>query len=132
MYLGFTNLTLVGPTSVQWGFTGLQNLSRLRQDTTFWSSLWVTAGFIGGSIVGVVVLGYWLASLLMRARTWMRVVVGGVVVVSWMMPAVTAGYDLVRDDDPGRRARHADRAAQHELPRQLAARRRHDRPTSGR
>jgi multiple sugar transport system permease protein len=91
VYLGFTNLTLVGPTSVQWGFTGLQNLTRLRQDTTFWSSLWVTAGFIGGSIVGVVVLGYWLASLLMRARTWMRVVVGGVVVVSWMMPAVTAG-----------------------------------------
>ena len=91
VYLGFTNLTLVGPTSVQWGYTGLQNLSRLRQDTTFWSSLWVTAGFVGGSIVGVVVIGYVLASLLMRARTWMRVVVGGVVVVSWMMPAVTAG-----------------------------------------
>ncbi len=91
VYLGLTNLTLVGPTSVQWGYTGLQNLSRLRQDTTFWSSLWVTAGFIGGSIVGVVVIGYSLASLLMRARTWMRVVVGGVVVVSWMMPAVTAG-----------------------------------------
>jgi multiple sugar transport system permease protein len=91
VYLGFTNLTLVGPTSVQWGWTGLENLTRLRQDTTFWSSLWVTAGFVGGSIVGVVVLGYCLASLLMRAQTWMRVVVGGVVVVSWMMPAVTAG-----------------------------------------
>ena len=39
----------------------------------------------------MVVIGYVLASLLMRARTWMRVVVGGVVVVSWMMPAVTAG-----------------------------------------
>ncbi len=91
VYLGLTDLSLVGPTSVTWGFTGLQNLDRLRQDTTFWSSLWVTAGFIGGSIVGVVVFGYWLASLLMRARTWMRVVVGGIVVVSWMMPAVTAG-----------------------------------------
>lgn len=91
VYLGLTNLTLVGPTSVQWGFTGLQNLSRLRQDTTFWSSLWVTAGFIGGSIAGVVVIGYALASLLMRAHMWMRIVVGGLVVVSWMMPAVTAG-----------------------------------------
>ena len=66
VYLGLTNLTLVGPDSVNWGFTGLQNLSRLRQDTTFWTSLWVTGGFIGGSIVGVVALGYWLASLLMR------------------------------------------------------------------
>jgi multiple sugar transport system permease protein len=91
VYLGLTNLTLVGPDSVHWGFTGLQNLSRLRQDTTFWTSLWVTGGFIGGSIVGVVVLGYWLASLLMRATSSMRIVVGGVVVVSWMMPAVTAG-----------------------------------------
>jgi multiple sugar transport system permease protein len=90
-YLGLTNLTLVGPTSVHWGFTGLQNLSRLRQDTTFWSSLWTTAWFIAGSIVGVVVVGYSLASLLMRARAWMRIVVGGIVVVSWMMPAVTAG-----------------------------------------
>ncbi len=91
VYLGLTNLTLVGPDSVKWGFTGLQNLSRLRQDSTFWTSLWVTGGFIGGSIVGVLVAGYWLASLLMRARPWMRIVVGGVVVVSWMMPAVTAG-----------------------------------------
>lgn len=91
VYLGLTNLTLVGPDSVKWGFTGLQNLTRLRQDSTFWTSLWVTGGFIGGSIVGVLVAGYWLASLLMRARPWMRIVVGGVVVVSWMMPAVTAG-----------------------------------------
>src|ERR1035437_7978398 len=68
VYLGFTNLTLVGPTSVQWGFTGLQNLSRLRQDTTFWSSVWVTAGFVGGSILGAVGLGYWVASRFIAAR----------------------------------------------------------------
>jgi multiple sugar transport system permease protein len=91
VYLGLTNLTLVGPDSVKWGFTGMANLVRMRQDTEFWQSLWVTAGFIGGSIVGVVVAGYWLASLLMRARPWMRIIVGGIVVVSWMMPAVTAG-----------------------------------------
>ena len=91
IYLGLTNLTLVGPASVKWGYTGLANLNRMRQDTSFWQSLWVTAGFIGGSIVGVVVAGYWLASLLMRARSWMRIAVGGIVVVSWMMPAVTAG-----------------------------------------
>lgn len=91
VYLGLTNLTLVGPTAIKWGFTGTQNLSRLKQDTTFWSSLWVTGIFIAGSIVGVVVVGYTLASLLLRARSWMRVIVGGVVVIAWMMPAVTAG-----------------------------------------
>ncbi len=91
VYLGLTNLTLVGPTAIKWGYTGTQNLVRLKEDTTFWSSLWVTGIFIAGSIVGVVVVGYVLASLLMRARTWMRVIVGGIVVIAWMMPAVTAG-----------------------------------------
>ena len=91
VYLGLTNLTLLGPTSIHWGYSGMENLIRLKGDTEFWSSLWTTAFFIIGSIAGVVVLGYGLASLLMRATTWLRVVVGGVVVVAWMMPAVTAG-----------------------------------------
>jgi multiple sugar transport system permease protein len=91
VYLGLTNLTLLGPTSIHWGFSGMENLTRLRQDSEFWSSLWTTGYFIGGSIVGVVVLGYVLASLLQRATAWLRVVVGGIVVVAWMMPAVTAG-----------------------------------------
>jgi len=91
VYLGLTNLTLVGPTAIKWGFTGTQNLIRLKSDTEFWSSLWVTGIFIVGSIVGVIVVGYGLASLLMRSRPWMRVIVGGIVVVAWMMPAVTAG-----------------------------------------
>ena len=91
VYLGFTNLTLVGPTAVHWGFTGVQNLTRLRTDTTFIASLRLTAFFVVGSIIGVVVIGYGLATLLQRAQTWIRVIVGGVVVIAWMMPAITAG-----------------------------------------
>jgi multiple sugar transport system permease protein len=91
VYLGLTNLTLVGPTAIKWGFTGTQNLVRMKSDTEFWTSLWTTGFFIAGSIVGVVIIGYGLASLLMRARPWMRIIVGGIVVIAWMMPAVTAG-----------------------------------------
>lgn len=91
VYLGLTNLTLVGPTAIKWGFTGTQNLVRMKSDTEFWTSLWTTGFFVAGSIVGVVVIGYGLASLLMRARPWMRIIVGGIVVIAWMMPAVTAG-----------------------------------------
>jgi multiple sugar transport system permease protein len=91
VYLGLTNLTLVGPTAVHSSYTGWQNLIRLKSDTSFWSSLRVTGVFIVGSIIGVVILGYVLASLLMRAQPWMRMIVGGIVVVAWMMPAVTAG-----------------------------------------
>jgi multiple sugar transport system permease protein len=91
IYLGLTNLTLVGPTAIHWGYTGTQNLIRLKDDSEFWSSLWITGIFIGGSIIGVIVIGYGLASLLMRAQPWLRIIVGGIVVVAWMMPAVTAG-----------------------------------------
>jgi multiple sugar transport system permease protein len=91
VYLGLTNLTLVGPTAIKWGYTGTQNLVRLKSDSEFWSSLWITGIFIVGSIVGVVIVGYGLASLLMRSRPWMRIIVGGIVVIAWMMPAVTAG-----------------------------------------
>src|SRR5450755_2449554 len=68
VYLGLTNLTLVGPTAIHSAFTPLANLHRLKTDTTFWSSLWSTGIFILGSVIGVVVVGYVLASLLMRAR----------------------------------------------------------------
>ena len=91
VYLGFTNLTLVGPDSVHWGWSGMTNVTRLRGDQTFSASLSTTGWFVGGSILGVVVFGYALASLLMRAASWVRVIVGGVVVVAWMMPAITAG-----------------------------------------
>jgi multiple sugar transport system permease protein len=91
VYLGFTNLTLVGPTAVKWGFTGMANLDRLGSDTEFRSSLGLTAFFVVGSIVGVLIVGYGLATLLMRATPWVRVLVGGVVVIAWMMPAITAG-----------------------------------------
>lgn len=90
-YLGFTNLKLIGPQAVNWHFTGTQNLSRLVSDSVFSASLWQTGLFVGGSVVGAVVVGLGLAMLLMRAPSWLRVIVGGIVVIAWMMPAVTAG-----------------------------------------
>ena len=90
-YLGFTNLELVGPNAVNWHFTGTQNLQRLGSDPTFFLSLRLTLIFIVGSIVGVVVIGLALAVLLQNAVTWLRILVGGIVVVAWMMPAITAG-----------------------------------------
>lgn len=90
-YLGFTNLHLIGPEAVRWHFTGTENLSRMASDSVFGSSLVLTALFVGGSVIGTVVIGLGLAMLLMRAPSWLRVVVGGIVVIAWMMPAVTAG-----------------------------------------
>ena len=91
LYLGLTNQRLIGPNSVSWKFTGTQNVSRLGSDSLFWHSLWVTGLFVVGSVVGVVIVGLGLAMLLQRAPSWLRITIGGLVVVAWMLPAITAG-----------------------------------------
>ncbi|MEA2146677.1 MAG: multiple sugar transport system permease protein [Solirubrobacteraceae bacterium] len=90
-YLGFTNLQLVGPTALHYHFTGTTNLRRLGSDNVFPKSVELTALFVGGSVIGTVAIGLALAMLMRAANGVVRLVVGGVVIVSWMMPAVTAG-----------------------------------------
>ncbi len=90
-FLGFTNLRLVGPTSLNYHFTGTANLHQLGADSVFPESLKLTAIFVGGSVIGTVVVGLALALLMRGANGFLRIVVGGVAIVAWMMPAVTAG-----------------------------------------
>lgn len=90
-FLGFTNLRLVGPTALSYHFTGTANLHQLAGDSVFPRSVELTAIFVAGSIVGTVVVGLALALLMRNANGLIRVIVGGVVIVAWMMPAVTAG-----------------------------------------
>jgi multiple sugar transport system permease protein len=90
-FLGFTNLRLVGPTALSYHFTGLTNLHQLGRDTVFPKSVVLTAIFVGGSVIGTVLVGLALAMLMRSAYGLVRIIVGGVVVVAWMMPAVTAG-----------------------------------------
>lgn len=90
-YLGLTNLRLIGPTALHYRFTGTQNLHTLFSDNIFPKSVELTALFVAGSVVGTVIVGLALAMLLRSANGFLRIVVGGAVIVAWMMPAVTAG-----------------------------------------
>lgn len=90
-FLGFTNLRLVGPTALTYHFTGLANLRQLGSDSVFPQSVELTAIFVAGSVVGTVIVGLGLALLMRNANGPIRIVVGGVAVIAWMMPAVTAG-----------------------------------------
>jgi multiple sugar transport system permease protein len=90
-FLGFTNLKLVGPTALNYSWTGLTNLHRLGRDTVFPLSVELTAIFVAGSVVGTVIVGLGLALLMRNANGVLRILVGGVAVIAWMMPAVTAG-----------------------------------------
>lgn len=89
-YLGLTNMTLVGPTSRHYSFTGTANLTRLIHDPVFPKSVLVTAIFvIGSGVIGATVMGLVLALAMERAVRVLRSVVGVIVIVAFMLPPVT-------------------------------------------
>src|SRR5438309_3091855 len=90
VYIGFTNLALVGSRSRDYSFTGLENVTRMLGDYVFIKSSWLTILFVVGSaIVGQSVLGMLLAILLRNAVVPIRAVVGSVVIVAWVLPELT-------------------------------------------
>lgn len=93
LYLGFTNLQLIGPHAQSWWFTGLANPRRLLQDTIFFHSVELTLVFvIGSGIVGQTLCGLILALLMRRALPPIRLSVGTVVIAAWVIPEVTAAF----------------------------------------
>jgi multiple sugar transport system permease protein len=91
LYLGFTNLQLIGPHAQSWQFTGTANLTRLIHDTTFLTSVKLTVIFVVGSgIIGQTLVGLILALLLRRSLAVIRIGVGTLVVAAWVIPEVAA------------------------------------------
>jgi multiple sugar transport system permease protein len=88
-YLGFTNDELLGPTSKHFSFTGAANLHRLADDAVFHQSLYLTAFFVlGSAVVGATLVGLILAVAMQNALGITRIVVGGIVVVCFVLPPV--------------------------------------------
>jgi multiple sugar transport system permease protein len=91
IYLGFTNLQLVGLNAQNYWWTGLTNVRRMAHDTVFWHSVRITVVFlVASAIVGQSVLGMVLALLMRRALAAIRLTVGAVVVAVWVLPEITA------------------------------------------
>ncbi len=93
IYLGFTNLELLGPTAQHYSFTGLANVQRMIHDPVFWSSVKLTLVFVVGSgIVAQTILGLALALLGQRAHFTVRASVGSVVVLAWVLPEICVAF----------------------------------------
>lgn len=91
VYLGFTNLQLVGINANNYWWTGLTNVRRMAHDAVFWHSVRITVVFlIASAIVGQSVLGMVLALLMRLALPVVRLSVGAVVVAVWVLPEITA------------------------------------------
>ena len=102
LYLAFTNLELAGFHAASYSFTGLDNPRRLLNDSQFSESTRLTVYFlVFSTILGQTVLGMILALVMRRALAPLRVLVGAVVVLAWVLPEVTAGFVWYAFAQPG-------------------------------
>jgi multiple sugar transport system permease protein len=93
IYLGFTNLQLLGPHAQHYNFTGLSNFNRMIHDTVFWKSFKITLIFVVGSgIIAQTVIGLALALLGQKAHTTVRTSVGALVVLAWVLPEICVAF----------------------------------------
>jgi multiple sugar transport system permease protein len=90
IYLGLTNLSLLGPTAQDYSFTGFANITEMIHDPVFLHSLLVTFIFVFGSgVIGATVIGMALAVLMQKAYGPIRLITGAIAMLAFMLPPVT-------------------------------------------
>lgn len=93
LLLSLTNEQLTGPTALHHQYIGLANFTALFQDPEFLSSLVHSLVYLAGSAyVGQVCLGLALAFLLRSCTRRVQAAVGGVIVMSWIIPEIIAAF----------------------------------------
>ncbi len=93
IYISFTNQALIGPNARNFSFVGLDNYQRLFSDGQFWNSLGISFIFVFFSaFVGQFVIGFSLALLLKHSKLLSRGVIGGSVLLAWVIPEIVAVY----------------------------------------
>jgi len=92
-YIGFTNtsLTGVGAATPQW--VGLQNFAQILHDGEFFNAFRVSLTYlVGSALIGQAVLGLLLAMLMRHRQRAFKAVLGGIIIVAWVIPDVVAGF----------------------------------------
>ncbi|MFQ3565586.1 MAG: sugar ABC transporter permease [Aggregatilineales bacterium] len=91
--ISFTNQSLIGPNARNFTFIGFDNYVRLFADPAFWNSLGLSFLFVFASaFLGQFVLGLLLAVSLRRAHISSKGLVGGAVLLAWVVPEIVAVY----------------------------------------
>ena len=93
IYLGFTNLQLIGIHAVNYRFTGLSNVAFLLNDAIFYKSLWLTVIFVVGSgAIATTVLGLILALAVQNCVAPIRWIASGTAILAWTLPPTTIAF----------------------------------------
>jgi multiple sugar transport system permease protein len=91
--LSLTNEELTGPTALHHQFIGLSNFNQLFADPNFGASLVHTLQYlVGSAYIGQVVFGFVLALLFRQCSRTVQAIVGGIIILSWVVPELIAGF----------------------------------------
>jgi len=86
-----TSLTGVGAAAPQW--VGVQNFVQILHDAEFFNAFRVSLTYlVGSALIGQAVLGLLLAMLMRRRQRAFKAVLGGIIIVAWVIPDVVAGF----------------------------------------
>ena len=89
----FTDQALVGPAAKNYSYIGLENYLKLFTDERFWNSIQLSFVFVFGSaFVGQFLIGFALAVLLKYSGLFSRGIIGGSVLLAWVIPEIVAVY----------------------------------------
>lgn len=92
-FYSLTDMAMSGTKAAHWSFIGLDNFQSLLADETFYLSAWNTMLFLFLSgVIGQQVLGFLLAYYMQKKPAWLRALVGGSVVLSWVAPEIVAAF----------------------------------------
>ena len=95
VYGSLTNAALSGYKASNPEFVGLENYVELLTSNGFWKAVLLTVIFVFASaVVGQNILGLALAMLMRKAPKILSTLVGGVVVIAWVMPEIVAAFAL--------------------------------------
>ena len=93
IYISLTNMSLtgVGAATPQW--VGLQNFQQILRDGEFLNSLRVSLTYlVFSALIGQALLGLILALLMRKRNPVFKAILGGIVIVAWVIPDVVAAF----------------------------------------
>ncbi|GAC1622262.1 MAG: sugar ABC transporter permease [Ktedonobacteraceae bacterium] len=93
IYISLTNMSLtgVGAATPQW--VGLQNFIQVFRDGEFLNALRVSLTYlVFSALIGQAVLGFLLAMLMRKRNRVFKAILGGIIIVAWVIPDVVAGF----------------------------------------
>lgn len=92
LYYSLTNLALTGSNASNLQFIWFDNYKNMFRDPAVIRAIFNTIWFVLGSVVGQTVIGFAVAYLMRSCKKGFRRVVGGVVMLGWIMPEMVAAY----------------------------------------